>query len=118
MKTYDNISEGYKEVEIWGPKLRRRHAAKLWEYYSKLMREPYLDDAGYKKRRRPFVTHFTGCQQCNGNHNPMYVGDTCWIEMQKALNFADNQLLRNYGFVRPDLVNSSFVSPLPSDYPA
>ena len=116
VKAYDNITEGYKEVEILGPTLRRRHAEKLSEYYAKL-REPYLEDAGYK-RRRPFVTHFTGCQQCNGIHNPMYVGDTCWIEMQRALNFADNQVLRNYGFVHPDLMNSSFVSPLPFDYPA
>ncbi|KAK7849248.1 glycosyltransferase 6 [Quercus suber] len=118
VKTYENITEGYKEVEILGPTLRRRHAEKLSEYYAKL-REPYLEDAGYKRRgRRPFVTHFTGCQQCNGNHNPMYVGDTCWTEMQRALNFADNQVLRNYGFVHPDLMNSSFVSPLPFDYPA
>ena len=118
VKTDDNITEGYKEVEILGPTLRRRHAEKLSEYYAKL-REPHLEDAGYKwRRRRPFVTHFTGCHQCNGNYNPMYVGDTCWVEMQRALNFADNQVLRNYGYVHPDLMNSSFVSPLPFDYPA
>ncbi|KAL7231639.1 hypothetical protein ACSBR2_009804 [Camellia fascicularis] len=32
--------------------------------------------------------------------------------MEKALNFADNQVLRNYGFVHVDLLNSSFVSNL------
>lgn len=64
-------------------------------------------------RGRPFVTHFTGCQPCSGDHNPAYQGDACRVGMERALNFADNQVLRNYGFVHPDLGNASLVKPLP-----
>ena len=67
--------------------------------------------------RSPFVTHFTGCQPCSGEHNPMYKGDACVKGMQKALNFADNQVLRRFGVVHPDLLNS-FVTPQELDLPA
>ena len=56
---------------------------------------------------RPFVTHFTGCQPCSGAHNEMYSGESCWDGMRKALNYADNQVLRAYGFVHPTLLDSS-----------
>ncbi|KAK6151137.1 hypothetical protein DH2020_016069 [Rehmannia glutinosa] len=78
---------------------RRRHAEAVSESYA--------------AERRPFVTHFTGCQPCSGDHNPAYEGDSCWVGMERALNFADNQVLRNYGFVHPDVGNGSFVRPLP-----
>lgn len=115
---YDNVTEGYKEIELREATLRRRHAEKVSEYYGKLW-EAYLKDAGYKSEngRRPFVTHFTGCQPCSGKHNPIYRGDRCWREMERALNFADNQVLRRYGFVHPDLLKSSLVNPVPLDYP-
>lgn len=99
--------------------LRRRHAEKVREGYSAL-REQYLKEVGYGKgsSRRPFITHFTGCQPCSGDHNKLYSGKNCWDAMQKALNFADNQVLRNFGFVHPDLLDSSSVTPLPFDFPA
>ncbi|KAL8496097.1 hypothetical protein ACS0TY_019988 [Phlomoides rotata] len=68
------------------------------------------------RRRRPFVTHFTGCAPCSGKPNPMFEVDSCRVGMEKALNFADNQILRNYGFVHPDIGNGSHVSPLTFDY--
>ena len=83
-------------------------------------REPFLKDAGYGRWswRRPFITHFTGCQPCSGKHNQMYSGESCWDGMQKALNFADNQVLRSFGFEHPDLLDSASVLPLPLDFPA
>ncbi|KMZ61441.1 Galactomannan galactosyltransferase, family GT34 [Zostera marina] len=48
--------------------------------------------------RRPFVTHFTGCQPCSGKHNINYSDDQCWDGMRKALDFADDQVLHSYGF--------------------
>jgi hypothetical protein len=66
--------------------------------------------------RRPFVKHFTGCQPCSGDHNPDYKGDVWWKEMERGLNFADNQVLRNYGFARKDLMTSS-VYEVPFGYP-
>ncbi|GJT49399.1 galactosyl transferase [Tanacetum coccineum] len=78
--------------------LRRRHAEKVSETYG-VLREPSLKDAGneFGSWRRPFVTHFAGCQPCNGKHNPVFTGEGCRNGMNKALNFADNQVLRNYG---------------------
>ncbi|KAJ7952739.1 Galactomannan galactosyltransferase 1 [Quillaja saponaria] len=116
--TYDNITERYNEMERGVRTLRRRHAEKVSESYG-AFREEYLKEAGNGRGswRRPFITHFTGCQPCSGNHNQMYSDQSCWDGMQKALNFADNQVLRKYGFVHPDLLDSSSVSPIPFDYP-
>jgi hypothetical protein len=47
----------------------------------------------------------------------MYAADDCWDGMERALNFADNQVLRTFGFFHPNLLDKS-VSPLPFGYPA
>lgn len=114
-----NITDKYAGIEKEVRMLRRRHAEKVSEVYSALW-ETYLKDAGYGlgSWRRPFITHFTGCQPCSGDHNQMYSGDTCWDGMQRALNFADNQVLRNFGFMHSDLLDSSSVLPMPFDFPA
>ncbi|KAI3714153.1 hypothetical protein L1987_72745 [Smallanthus sonchifolius] len=105
--TLKNITERYLEMETSAGMLRRRHAEKVSERYG-VLREPLLKDAG----------HFAGCQPCNGIHNPVFSGEGCRDGMNKALNFADNQVLRNYGFVHRNLSDPSVVSPLPFDYPA
>nr|GEY54485.1 putative glycosyltransferase 7 [Tanacetum cinerariifolium] len=119
VETLENITAKYNEIERGSSRLRRRHGEIVSEGYSSMWEE-YLKDAGYGKFswRRPFVTHFTGCQPCSGQHNQMYSGTSCWDAMQKVLNFADNQVLRNYGYVHRDLLDSASVSPLPFDYPA
>ncbi|KAL0431484.1 UNVERIFIED_CONTAM: putative glycosyltransferase 7 [Sesamum radiatum] len=116
---FDNITRRYTEIEKGVGALRRRHAEKVSGSYGRVWEE-YLKDAGYGREswRRPFITHFTGCQPCSGDHNQMYSGQTCFDAMQKALTFADNQVLRNYGFVHPDLLDPSTVDHLPFDYPA
>ncbi|CAA3020431.1 glycosyltransferase 7 [Olea europaea subsp. europaea] len=115
----DNITERYKEIEKRVGTLRRRHAEKVSESYIPVWEE-YLKDAGFGRDgwRRPFITHFTGCQPCSGDHNKMYSGQTCFDAMQKALAFADNQVLRNYGFMHQDLLDPSTVNLVPFDYPA
>lgn len=115
--TFSNISKKYEDIEKVEPKLRRRHAEKVSEAYG-VIREEYLKDAGYGKGswRRPFVTHFTGCQPCSGKYNEMYTADACWNGMKKALNFADNQVIRKFGFVHKDIGDNG-VSSLPFDYP-
>lgn len=117
--TVDDVAERYMSMEKGVDWLRRRHAEKTSGRYA-AVREQYLKTAGYGKGswRRPFVTHFTGCQHCNGEHNPKYTGDSCWIGMEKALNFADNQVLRRYGFVRRDIGDTSHLSVLPFDFPS
>lgn len=116
----DKVTERLVALELKVSELRRRHAEKVSEHYGRLRHER-LREAGdsYKKDglSRPFVTHFTGCQPCSGNHNKRYSGDSCWDGMVRALNFADNQVLRKYGFVHPDLLNSAATTPLPYDYP-
>lgn len=115
----DNITERYNEIEKRVRRLRRRHAEKVSESNIPVWEE-YLKDAGFGREgwRRPFITHFTGCQPCSGDHNKMYSGQTCFDAMQKALAFADNQVLRNYGFMHPDLLDPSTVNLVPFDYPA
>lgn len=112
--TLENVTRKYEETEKKVPILRRRRAEVASEAYGKLW-EPYLRDSVW---RRPFITHFTGCQPCSGAHNPSYEGNSCWNGMEKALNFADNQVLRNYGFMHADMANSSTVSPLRYNFPA
>ncbi|KAH6784730.1 Galactosyl transferase GMA12/MNN10 family protein [Perilla frutescens var. hirtella] len=111
---FEDIAERYVEMEKGVAGLRRRHAEAVSVSYA-AERERYAEEGG-GRRRRPFITHFTGCQPCSGEHNPAYEGDSCTVGMERALNFADNQVLRNYGFVHPDLGNSSLVIPLPFDY--
>ncbi|CAI9282807.1 unnamed protein product [Lactuca saligna] len=73
VETLENITAKYNGVERGARRLRRRHAEKVSEGYSALW-EKYLKDAGYGKFswRRPFITHFTGCQPCSGQHNQMF----------------------------------------------
>nr|KYP53105.1 Glycosyltransferase 6 [Cajanus cajan] len=110
----------WKEREKWGVKTFLEEGYELESYWlSKLGRFEEINEGGWlplSRGRRPFVTHFTGCQPCTGDHNPHYKGDTCWKEMRRALNFADNQVLRNYGFVRKYLTSTS-VHQVPFDFP-
>lgn len=114
----ENITRRYDALERRVRRLRRRHAEKVSESYGKV-REEYLKDGGFGKGslRRPFITHFTGCQPCSGKYNEMYTADDCWNGMKKALNFADNQVMRKYGFVHTDLLDSKDVSAVPFDFP-
>ncbi|XP_060188939.1 putative glycosyltransferase 7 [Lycium barbarum] len=112
--TLNNVTDKYIGIEKKVPILRRRHAEKVSEWYVKLWEEYLIKD----NVRRPFITHFTGCEPCSGDHNPMYTWETCYDAMKKALNFADNQVLRKYGFVHKDLLDSSSVFPLPFDFPS
>lgn len=109
---FRDFDDKYAEMEKRVERLRRRHAEAVSGSYA-AERGRYAEKGGW---RRPFVTHFTGCQPCSGDHNPAYKGDSCTVGMERALNFADNQVLRNYGFVHPDLGNASLLIPLPFDY--
>ncbi|ERN02815.1 hypothetical protein AMTRI_Chr12g237610 [Amborella trichopoda] len=46
--------------------------------------------------RWPFVTHFVGCKPC-GSYGD-YPVEKCMSSMERAFNFADNQILQIYGF--------------------
>lgn len=51
----------------------------------------------------PFTTHFTGCQPCSGVGNELYEGNSCLEGMERAFNFADNQVLKPFGFEHESL---------------
>ncbi|CAI9111255.1 OLC1v1011433C1 [Oldenlandia corymbosa var. corymbosa] len=112
------IEGKYVEVEKRVKKLRRRHAEVVSESLDEVWEEN-LKDAGDGRSgwRRPFITHFTGCEPCSGRHDPSYGGNSCWLGMENALNFADNQVLRRFGFVHPESRNGSLVYPTPFDFP-
>ena len=107
--------------------LRRRHAEREHLLYAAARREavrrrdgngvPGPDGGGQKGWRRPFVTHFTGCQPCGGAPNRMYTRRRCAEGIRRALAFADDQVLRAYGFRHAAPLSDS-VTPLPFDYPA
>ncbi|GFP78890.1 putative glycosyltransferase 7 [Phtheirospermum japonicum] len=111
-----------KEKDKWGDKIYLENEYYFEGYWMEIVgtfdniTERYRYGRG--SWRRPFITHFTGCQPCSGDHNQMYSGRTCFDAMQRALVFADNQVIRNYGFVHPDLGDPSTVNPLPFNYPA
>ncbi|XP_068657117.1 probable xyloglucan 6-xylosyltransferase 5 [Aristolochia californica] len=51
---------------------------------------------GLGDERWPFVTHFVGCKPC-GSYGD-YPLQRCLKSMERAFNFADNQVLQIYGF--------------------
>ncbi|CAL1409450.1 unnamed protein product [Linum trigynum] len=111
--SFENATRDYDEVldgEDGGGVLRRRHAEGVSEFYGEMLAERIKE--WDRSKRRSLITHFTGCEPCSGEHNPMYSWEDCYEGMVKALNFGDNQVLWNYGFVRRDLMDSSLVSPL------
>ncbi|KAH7846925.1 hypothetical protein Vadar_019803 [Vaccinium darrowii] len=110
---FDTITDNYARIEKGVTELQRRHAEKVSEHYAAVMREAFFNKGGDGGGgKRPFVTHFMACKPCSGVHWG-YTDEACWNGMEKALNFADNQVLRNYGFVRPDLLNISSLYSLP-----
>ncbi|KAL9241624.1 hypothetical protein vseg_015714 [Gypsophila vaccaria] len=113
VEKYENVTSHYTEIEKKVPELRMKHAEKVGEKY-RAKWQKYLDGAntgGYTggSWRRPFMTHFTGCEPCSGKINPMYSAEACTGGLVRALNFADSQVLRNFGYTRRDLSNSSTV---------
>ncbi|CAO2040875.1 unnamed protein product [Urochloa humidicola] len=118
-----NITERYDAMERrpGSAALRRRHAeaehAAHAEARNAALAGAGLAEGGVNGWRRPFVTHFTGCQPCSGHRNEHYTGGSCDEGMRRALNFADDQVLRAYGFRHAGPLSDD-VHPLPFDYPA
>ncbi|KAE8772028.1 alpha-6-galactosyltransferase [Hordeum vulgare] len=79
------IAARYEAMERRAPTaalLRRRHTAS-WEHegYAQARKAALagagLAESGVNGWRRPFVTHFTGCQPCSDDRNRDYSGDSC-----------------------------------------
>lgn len=72
---------------------------------------------GLGDERWPFVTHFVGCKPCGSYAD--YAEERCFKGMERAFNFADNQVLELYGFSHRGLlspkvkrIRNETVSPL------
>eukprot|EP00249_Psilotum_nudum_P001667 c14295_g1_i1 orf=1045-2511(+) len=109
---YDTIEKLYQRLTEEHQYLSQREAERRYKVaagrYAKI-KNSLLNISMHE--RRPFVTHFTGCQPCSGMHNSMYDENRCREGMERALNFADNQVLLSYGFNHHSL-ESAQVKPL------
>ncbi|TVU47326.1 hypothetical protein EJB05_06922, partial [Eragrostis curvula] len=92
--------------ERWGDKTFLEGSYNLHGYwvdivdrYEELRRKwaPGLGDD-----RWPLVTHFVGCKPCGGEY-ASYDAARCMRGMERALNFADDQILKLYGFEHESL---------------
>ncbi|KAE8719660.1 Detected protein of unknown function [Hibiscus syriacus] len=73
-----------------GPKFRTGISS---ERYEKMLKKYH---PGLGEERWPVVTHFVGCKRC-GSYGD-YSVDRCLRIIQRAFNFADNQVLKLYRF--------------------
>ncbi|BFI14560.1 xyloglucan 6-xylosyltransferase [Marchantia polymorpha subsp. ruderalis] len=80
----------------------------LVENFEKMMDKYH---PGLGDERWPFVTHFVGCKPCHGSSGD-YSAERCAKQMERAFNFADNQVLEAYGYVHPNL-HTTAVTKLP-----
>ncbi|XP_057443139.1 probable xyloglucan 6-xylosyltransferase 3 [Lotus japonicus] len=86
--------------EKWMDKVFLENSYYLHGYWAGLvdryeeMLEKYHPGLG--DERWPFVTHFVGCKPC-GSYGD-YPVERCLSSMERAFNFADNQVLKLYGF--------------------
>jgi len=67
-----------------------------WKYVVDTYEELAKNHLGYGDERWPFVTHFVGCKPCK--FRATLKNDECFKQMERAFNFADNQVLERYGF--------------------
>ncbi|CAM6108181.1 unnamed protein product [Calypogeia fissa] len=64
---------------------------------------------GLGDRRWPWITHFTGCQPCDGAPNPNYSYENCMFNITRVFNFADNQVLAYMGYQHQNLSSPHLV---------
>ncbi|KAL0926373.1 hypothetical protein M5K25_002596 [Dendrobium thyrsiflorum] len=93
------------QQETWGAKVFIENSyylhgfwAGLVDKYEEMMEKHH---PGLGDERWPFVTHFVGCKPC-GSYGD-YPVERCISSMERAFNFADNQVLQIYGFAHKAL---------------
>ncbi|KAD2805983.1 hypothetical protein R6Q59_029030 [Mikania micrantha] len=86
-------SEWMNKVFVENSYFLHGYWAGLVDRYEEMM-EKYHPGLG--DERWPFVTHFVGCKPC-GSYGD-YPVQRCLSSMERAFNFADNQVLKLYGF--------------------
>ncbi|GER53108.1 galactosyl transferase GMA12/MNN10 family protein [Striga asiatica] len=95
------------QKEKWASKVFIENSYLLHGFWENLvdryeeMLEKYHPGLG--DERWPLVTHFLGCKPCGSEGD--YPAERCLKSMEKAFNFADNQVLKLYGFRHKGLVS-------------
>jgi xyloglucan 6-xylosyltransferase len=88
------------QSELWSKKVFLEESYYLHGYWVSIvdLYEEVMEKyhPGYGDHRWPFVTHFVGCKPC-GSYGD-YAVERCLNQMERAFNFADNQVLEIYGF--------------------
>lgn len=97
------------EMDEWMDKVYLENSYYLHGYWAALVNryerimEKYHPGLG--DERWPFVTHFVGCKPCGSYAD--YAVEKCLRSMERAFNFADNQVLKFYGFEHRGLSSRS-----------
>lgn len=101
------------EREKWGEKVYLENSYYLHGYW-KIIVDQYEEmmeknHNGVGDERWPFVTHFVGCKPCKKADTGDYNAEQCFKHMERAFNFADNQVLEMYGFQHKSLSSSAVL---------
>jgi xyloglucan 6-xylosyltransferase len=100
--------------EKWGSKVYLENSY-YFQGYWRILTEKFEEMMAkykpgvYGDDRWPFVTHFTGCEFCEGVINPGYTPQLCQTQMERAIKFADNQVINQYGFRHTTLEEAGSV---------
>lgn len=104
------------ETPKWSDKVFLENSYSLHGYWEVLveeyekMTEKYHPGMG--DERWPLVTHFVGCKPCSGALTDA-ASRRCMHHMQRAFNFADNQILKLHGGFRHPTLESADVERFP-----
>lgn len=99
------------QTQRWAPKVYLENSYYLHGYwviivdrYEEMMAN-HMPGTGDEKW--PFVTHFVGCKPCGSEAS--YGIKRCLLQMERAFNFGDNQILQHYGYQHRTLNTSREV---------
>uniref|UniRef100_A0A0D9VT61 Uncharacterized protein n=1 Tax=Leersia perrieri TaxID=77586 RepID=A0A0D9VT61_9ORYZ len=92
----------------WGEKVFIENSYNLHGFWAEIvdryeeMRRQWRRPPGLGDERWPLITHFVGCKPC-GEQDKSYEAERCRRGMNRAFNFADDQILELYGFAHESL---------------
>uniref|UniRef100_J3LN22 Glycosyltransferase n=2 Tax=Oryza brachyantha TaxID=4533 RepID=J3LN22_ORYBR len=89
--------------ERWGDKVFLESSYDLNGFWEGIVdRYEELRRTGRDDGRWPLITHFVGCKPCR-RYADSYPAERCRLGMERAFNFADDQILKLYGFAHESL---------------
>lgn len=99
------------QTQKWAPKMFLENSYYLHGYWviivDKFEEMMATNKPGTGDEKWPFVTHFVGCKLCGNEAS--YGIKRCLLQMERAFNFGDNQVLQHYGYLHRSLNSSKEV---------